>query len=45
MAEFNDIFIDTDRSADTGYTDAGWPEFGGDWLIENGGLFKSTGAG
>lgn len=45
MAEFNDIFIDTDRSSDTGYTDAGWPLFGGDWLIENGGLFKSTGAG
>ncbi|MCR2823479.1 DUF4832 domain-containing protein [Lederbergia panacisoli] len=45
MAEFNDIFIDTDRSSDTGYADAGWTEFGGDWLVENGGLYKSTGAG
>ena len=45
MAEFSDIFIDTDRSSDTGYTSTGWPEFGGDWLVENGGLFKSTGAG
>ncbi|MBS4198200.1 DUF4832 domain-containing protein [Bacillus sp. FJAT-49732] len=45
MAEFNDIFIDTDRSSDTGYTGAGWLEFGGDWLVENGGLYKSTGAG
>ncbi|NBD22308.1 DUF4832 domain-containing protein [Paenibacillus sp. T1] len=45
MAEFNDIYLDTDRSADTGYTDVGWPEFGGNWLIENGALFRSTGAG
>ncbi|MCC3375052.1 DUF4832 domain-containing protein [Cohnella sp. REN36] len=45
LAEFNDIYFDTDRSADTGYADVGWPSFGGDWLIENGALFKSTGAG
>lgn len=45
MAEFNDIYLDTDRSADSGYADVGWPSFGGDWLIENGGLYKSTGAG
>ncbi|MBB6694573.1 DUF4832 domain-containing protein [Cohnella xylanilytica] len=45
LAEFNDIYLDTDRSADTGYADVGWPGFGGDWLIENGGLYKSTGAG
>ncbi|MBB6670471.1 DUF4832 domain-containing protein [Cohnella nanjingensis] len=45
LAEFNDIYLDTDRSADTGYADVGWPSFGGDWLIENGALYKSTGAG
>ncbi|MBB6735282.1 DUF4832 domain-containing protein [Cohnella zeiphila] len=45
LAEFNDIYLDTDRSGDTGYGDVGWPSFGGDWLVENGGLYQSTGAG
>jgi len=45
LGDFNDIFIDTDNDPATGYAYSGWPTFGGDYLIENGRLYRSTGSG
>lgn len=41
----SDFFIDTDMNPATGCSSTGWTNGGADYLIENGGLFRSTGSG
>ncbi|MDI4647500.1 S-layer homology domain-containing protein [Cohnella hashimotonis] len=46
MGDWNDIFIDTDHSKDTGFTTNWlWPDYGFDYMMENGALYASTGSG
>ncbi|NQX71365.1 DUF4832 domain-containing protein [Paenibacillus alba] len=41
----NDVFIDTDKSNDTGFASWAWPKAGADYLFENGALYRNTGIG
>lgn len=46
MADWNDIFVDTDHSKDTGFTTNWlWQDYGFDFMLENGTLYASTGSG
>ncbi|MDG0808543.1 hypothetical protein [Cohnella rhizosphaerae] len=46
MGDWNDVFIDTDHSKDTGFTTNWlWPDYGFDYMMENGALYASTGSG
>ncbi|MDI3312027.1 MAG: DUF4832 domain-containing protein, partial [Thermoanaerobacterium sp.] len=42
---WNDIFIDVDNNSETGYKSWAWPDLGADYLVENGILYKHSGAG
>ncbi|PMQ01047.1 MAG: hypothetical protein CBR30_08125 [Dictyoglomus sp. NZ13-RE01] len=45
MGDWNDLFLDVDGNPETGFLSWAWKDFGGDYLIENGLLYKSLSAG